>query len=80
MGEHEEAHGIDQIECLKQDRMFMEHLDSMSEDIGKEESTFSFALLCFTAHAANNDFRTHILLEKKTKIINILKSYTYDFT
>lgn len=55
MGEHEEAHGIDQIECLKQDRMFMEHLDSMSEDIGKEESTFSFALLCFTAHVANND-------------------------
>lgn len=51
MGEREEAHGIGQIECLKQDRMFMEHLDSMSEDTGKEESTFFlYTLMIYDAH------------------------------
>lgn len=49
MGEHEETHGIAQIECLKEGRMFPEHLVSMSEDIGKEEH---FAALRFMAHTA----------------------------
>ncbi len=40
----EGARGIAQIECLKQGRMFMEHLwfmVSVSEDIGQEETSFS---------------------------------------
>ncbi len=44
----EGARGIAQIECLMQGRMFMEHLVSMSEDIGKEETPFS--LCTFKAH------------------------------
>ncbi len=44
----EGARGIAQIECLMQGRMFMEHLVSVSEDIGKEETPFS--LCTFKAH------------------------------
>lgn len=53
MGEHEETHGIAQIERLKEGRMFPEHLVSVSEDIGKEEH---FAASRFMAHTKKKTF------------------------
>ncbi len=62
----EGARGIAQIECLMQGRMFMEHLVSVSEDIGKEETPFS--LCTFKAHC-NKKKKKYILIftEKQAK-------------
>lgn len=46
----EGARGIAQIECLKQGRMFMEHLVSCLRILGRKKPLFPCAPLCFTTH------------------------------